>query len=345
MDVALRDVYDGVLGQERAVSQLRSAAQSPVHAYLFVGPSGTGRRAAARGFAAQLLCPDGGCTKCSTCDRVLRDRHPDVVVFEREGASISTGQAREVVRLAATSPLEGQYKVLVLADFHLVDEAAPALLKTIEEPPASAVFVVVAEHVPKALETIASRCALIEFGPVPDQAITDVLIADGVDKARADLIVAAAGGRIDRAKLLASDPSFLQRRELWRSVPQRLDGTGSTVAMLADQLVESLNSVVEPLAARQRDELQEFEERGGGKRKEVEDRHKREQRRVRTDELRFGLANLSEAYRERLITASTALEARRASAAVEVLQDSNEALERNPNEVLLLQSLLLRLGG
>ncbi|MDQ1373662.1 MAG: polymerase subunit delta, partial [Actinomycetota bacterium] len=161
------DLYAGVVGQARAVAQLRSAVRAPVHAYLLVGPPGTGKLTAARGFAASLLCPSGGDGTCDVCRRVLGHVHPDVMVLEREGASILVEDAREISRISARSPVEGDRKVIVLTEFHLVDKAGPALLKTIEEPPPSTVFVILAEHVPAELVTIASRCCRIDFGPIP----------------------------------------------------------------------------------------------------------------------------------------------------------------------------------
>src|SRR5207302_7793205 len=127
-------MYEGVVGQERAVAQLRASTKAPVHAYLFVGPPGTGKRAAARAFAADLLCASGGGDGCEVCRRVLSGVHPDVVELERRGASLLVDDAREITRRAATSSVEGGRQVLILTDFHLVDQAAPALLKTIEEP-------------------------------------------------------------------------------------------------------------------------------------------------------------------------------------------------------------------
>src|SRR5438874_5144213 len=156
-------VLGQLVGQEQAARRLSAAASSPVHAYLFAGPPGSGKRDAARAFAAALLCPNGGDGTCSVCERVLAGVHPDVVVVERAGPYITVDQAREIVRLAMRSPNEGSRKVLVLTDFHLVREAAPTLLKIIEEPPESTVFVILAEHLPPELETIASRCVQVEF--------------------------------------------------------------------------------------------------------------------------------------------------------------------------------------
>ena len=83
----------GLVGQDVAVRALRAAAAKPVHAYLFVGPPGSGKLAAAREFAAMLLCPNGGEDGCDTCRRVRDGAHPDVAFFEREGAAMSIDQA------------------------------------------------------------------------------------------------------------------------------------------------------------------------------------------------------------------------------------------------------------
>ena len=339
--------FAAVVGQERAVAQLSSAASSPVHAYLLVGPPGTGKREAARSFAAALLCEQIGCGHCDRCRRVLSGVHPDVVVHERSGPYISVGDAREIGRLASLSPLEARRKVLVLVDFHLVEKAAPALLKTIEEPPATTVFVVLAEQVPPELVTIASRCVRVDFGPVPAGRLVTALVAEGVDPVLAPEVAAASGGRLDRARLLATDAGFAARRTAWREAPARLDGTGAAAAALADELLAGLETVLEPLHARQSSELAEVSARARlygerpGERKELEARHKREERRVRTDELRFGLATLAGAYRDGL---ASARDVGAGIAAVDAIDAANEALDRNVNVVLLLQALLVRLG-
>lgn len=347
-----RDAFADVIGQERAVAQLQAAARQPVHAYLLVGPSGAGKLLAARAFAAAVLCPDNGCGSCGVCRRVRTSTHPDVVVAERVGAALSVGEAREVARQSSLSPVEGDRKVIILPEFHLVDEAAPALLKTIEEPPPSTVFVVLADHVPPPLVTIASRCVTIEFGPVPAALVAEALVAEGVDASTADEASLAAEGSLARARLLASDPGFADRHRLWASVPSQLDGSGAVVARLADQLQASLESVLEPLQQRQADEVaqaaeqaERLGERSSG-RKELEARHKREQRRARTDELRSGLITLARSYRDHAADPNaSARDVERASRAISAANEAGEALIRNPNETLLLQALLMRLGS
>jgi len=354
------DLYADVIGQGAAVAALRAAAVRPVHAYLLAGPPGTAKRAAALSFAASLLCPSGGDGTCDVCRRVLGEVHPDLVVIEREGPFITIGQAKEIGNAAARSPVEGSRKVLLLSDFHLVREAGPALLKTIEEPPPSTVFVITAEFIPPELITIASRCVTVDFGPVPPAAVAAVLEAEGVAPERARELASAAGGRLDRARLLAADAEFAMRRRAWQSVPARLDGTGHTAMVVTNELVALLDGSVAPLRERQAAEVAELEARiarasevtgrRAGKRapktgaKELEDRHRRELRRQRTDELKAGLATLAGAYRERLETATSAQSVADAVESVRLVQELYTNLQYNPNERLQLESLLVRLG-
>ena len=344
----MSDVFDDIVGQESAVSHLRAAVVAPVHAYLLVGPPGSGKRTAAVALGAALLCPRGGCGDCEVCRRALVGGHPDFVVVERSGASISVDQAREVRRLAMRSPNEGSRKVLLLVDFHLVREAASVLLKVLEEPPASTVFVILAEQLPPELITIASRCVQIDFGPLSVEQVTAALLAEGVSPDVAREVAGGAGGRLDRARLLASDPGFSGRRDTWREVPARLDGTGAAVAVVASHLAGLLGEAgVATLEARHVAELAELDERvkrtgeRGAGRKVLAERHKRELRRLRHDELRFGLATLAGAYRDALAAGNG--DDRANIEAVAAIQAAAEAMVRNPTETLLLQSLLLKL--
>ena len=341
-------VFDDVVGQESAIAHLRAAVAAPVHAYLLVGPPGSGKRTSAQALAAALLCPNGGCGECDVCRRALSGAHPDVILVERSGPSITVDQAREVRRLAMRSPNEGSRKVLILTDFHLVREAAPVLLKVLEEPPASTVFVILAEQLPPELVTIASRCVQVDFGPLSAAQVAAALIAEDVEPSVAEAVAVVAGGRLDRARLLAVDPGFAARRDVWRSIPGRLDGTGATVSVLAAELGDLLGAAgVGPLEARQATELAELAERvertgeRGAGRKILTDRHKRELRRLRHDELRFGLATLAGVYGDAM--ASPSGDARASVDAVAAIQAAAEAMVRNPTEALLLQDLLLRL--
>ena len=134
-DLPAPSLFSGVMGQEDALASLRAAAANPVHAYLFVGPSGNGGLAAASGFAAALLCPDGGCGTCATCRAALAGTAPDLHIVKRSGATVSKEMMRQVVTLAHHRPLVSDRQVIVVHDMHLVQDRAPVLLKALEEPP------------------------------------------------------------------------------------------------------------------------------------------------------------------------------------------------------------------
>jgi DNA polymerase-3 subunit delta' len=340
------DVWGEVVGQDRAVARLQAAADNPVHAYLLVGPAGSGAREAATAFAATLMGPAERDQRL-----VLAGEHPDVTVVERVGAAITAEQADDVIRLASLAPVEGRRKVMILDEFHLLrPEGAAKLLKTIEEPTASTVFIVVADDVPPELVTIASRCARIELGPIPDAAITARLRAEGIDDEVSAGIVPMASGNMRRARLLASDPGAAARWQAFRTLPSRLDGSGAAVVREVEHLEGLIEDAAAPLAARHEIEVAALAERlettgergGAGLRKALEERHRRELRRHRTDELRSGLAALAGGYRDRLVE-GTSPEPTALVTAVASITQAAESLTRNPNETLLLQALLLRL--
>ncbi|MHB1597665.1 MAG: hypothetical protein ACYCXY_02010 [Acidimicrobiales bacterium] len=342
-----------VPGQERAARSLAAALRSPVHAYLLVGPPGTGTDDGALAFAAALVCPDGGCGRCGACRDAVARRHPDVSVVERSGASILVEDARAAVALAQRGPAVARRQVVVLTDLHLVGQAAPVLLKSVEEPPATTIFVLTAESVTPGLVTLASRCVQVDFVLLDQESIEAVLVAEGLAAEVAARAAAAAGGRVDRARLLARDPGVAERQARWRAVPARLDGTGATVSVLADGLLASADELVAVVRSRQAEELEAAMaaatlagERQLPGRAAIEERHKREQRRVRTDELHAGLGALAAAYRHRLVAEE--LSPRRLAAAaraVDAVGAASAALSRNPNEALLLEALLLELDS
>ncbi len=341
-----------IVGQPRATEILSASVAKAVHAYLFIGPAGSGKLLAAQSFAAALLCELGGCGDCASCHDAQLGLHPDITVFEREGASITVDEAHAISLVAQRSPNVSTHQVLILTDFHLVGAAAPALLKTIEEPPPSTIFIVIADALPASLVTISSRCVLVPFHSLRPELIAEVLRAEGIEEDLASSVANASLGDLDRARLLVSDQGFRLRQSQWSEAPQHLDGTGASVAKIVTQLTASVDEIVNVLRDRQSRELERAVElskltgeRSLRGRKAIEDRHKREQRRVRTDELRAGLATLISVYLAKL--SSPQLPTRRVQALTEACQAIDEAakyLKRNPNEILLLQKLFLQLG-
>lgn len=302
------DPWVGVVGQPALVETLRASVATPVHAYMLVGRTGSGTRALAQAMAAEILAGGSVATDPIAVDRARRlaldEQHPAQRVVERSGASISRDEVREVVAQASQTPPEGDRQVLVLVDFHLVGDSAPVLLKALEEPPEGTYFIVLAEDVPPELVTISSRCSTFEVPPIPNEVIVATLQNEGTSPDLAEIAATAAGGDLDRARLLVTDPELRARRDYWYGVPDRLDGTGATSVETADGAIALVDALLEPLVARHDAERAavetELEELGGprGVLKQLEARHKREQRRIRTDELVAGLAALQSRYRQ-----------------------------------------------
>ncbi len=233
-----RDLID----QAHAVMLLRTAVRSgrTSHAYLFVGPAGVGRFDAARAFAQLLNCeqPDGGdaCGQCRSCRHIAAGQHPDVRVVDVERGllldpedktktAIGIEQVRALRHEVNFAPLEGRYKVYVLAGADRMQaEAANSLLKVLEEPPPQVVIILIAETTVPMLPTVVSRCQLVRFSLVPGPAIEHALIQRlGMDPGRARFIAALAGGQLGRAMTWAQSAEALEWRDEVLDLLDRLE--------------------------------------------------------------------------------------------------------------------------
>src|ERR687896_1075215 len=159
----------------------------PAHAYLLHGPAGTGKRAAARDFAAALLSratPDPESARA----RVEHGAHPDLSWVAPSGAHemLRRDVADAVVSAPAHTPFEARHRVFVLERADTMnDEAANSLLKTLEEPPPYVVLLLLTNRPGQVLPTIASRCQPVRFDPLSADELTERLVADGVEPSRA----------------------------------------------------------------------------------------------------------------------------------------------------------------
>lgn len=364
----MNDVFDSLVGQERAVTALRQHVRNPVHAYLFSGPAGSNVNDAVVAFAAGLQCPDFGCGRCEVCRKVLAGVDPDVHVADRAGVSWRVDDLREIDRVSRRRPLGAGYQVMIVHDVELTVSgaapSAPALLKSLEEPPPRTIFLLSADEVPDALDTIVSRCVEIKFQAMSAADLEEVLTRDGADPATASTAARSAGGNLTRARVLVRDPGLGQRLDTWRSVPERLKGTASSASQIAIDIAESIDAAMAPLEtmhvedlARRTREAKDVGLRSMGNRKEIEAQFKREERRFRLEELRFGLSVLTGVYRDRMVAALRELEAandspdsrvtyRVASSleALDILVETNERLSTNIDEALLLADLMLSLA-
>jgi DNA polymerase III subunit delta' len=350
-------LFNEIPGQRHAKQELRRALLHPVHAYLFLGPQGCGATLAAKDFAGALLCTDGGCGSCADCRKVESGVHPDLIVAERAGASYSIDDVRTLNMAAQRRPLEAARTVIVIPDAQLLAGAAPALLKTLEEPPSTTHFILVANDLPREMTTIRSRCAEINFENLSTPMVEQWLVERGVGSEDARSLAEGAAGDAERALLLASDPGFLQRLDLWKRIPDLLDGSGAAAIEAALQIDASLKQAVEPLVVAHKAELTALEdqakslgERGLPGRKEILDRFKREERKYQQAELLAGLATLSRRYRDRLRAAqrqqqdSSTLQIKNDCAAIDSISLLAKNLRRNPRQPLNLEQLFLELS-
>lgn len=336
------DPFADVIGQERAVDLLRAAIPNPVHAYLFVGPRGSGKRRAALRMAGELVGADEDRERNRTL--AAREEHPDVVIIEPLGPKFLKEDAEAVIVEASRSPSEAGRKVLILNRFEDADaEIAARLLKTIEEPPESTMFIMLTEHVPPGHITVASRSVNVAFPAVTESKIADALVARGIDGELALLTARGACGDVNRAELLLTDEAFVARRDLWWSVPERIDGTGYAVSEIAAEIMAVVDEAQAPLDERHAQEVAAMDEkeeltgaRGSG-RSAMTARHKREVNLHKADEWRMGLSTLAHRYREALVAGSPETDV------FATLTDASTALTRNPNADLWLTNTLLSL--
>lgn len=211
-----------VIGHEWAIELFRrQLAQGRTRqAYLICGPDGVGKRRLAIAMAAALNClnppaPGESCGECRACRLIQAGGYPDLhqVESDREGGVLKVDQIRELQRQLALAPFEGRWRLALLLRFHEANaSAANALLKTLEEPASQVILILTARAPEGLLPTIVSRCEMIALRPVPAVEIAAALEARGVDPDRAGLAAVLAGGRPERALLLASDDRALARR-------------------------------------------------------------------------------------------------------------------------------------
>ncbi len=288
-------IFDGIIGHGPVTAMLEDDAAHPAHAYLFVGPSGVGKATIARRFAALLLCDDDN--ECRR--RVLTGVHPDCTAVEPDGrTALTVDQARRTVALAVLAPLEAARKVFLIAEAGLMnDEAANALLKTLEEPTPTTVFILVAESEDELPATIGSRCRVVQFGRVTDQEVVAALVGDGVDQAQAERAAITSGGRPGLALMLATRPEVAAYRDAWLSVPTRLSDRPGEGFRLAEELVAAAEPLLETLEQRQQIEAEGAGDEGPAARL-MKDRHERERRRAVAALHVTGLEILASWYRD-----------------------------------------------
>jgi DNA polymerase-3 subunit delta' len=256
--------FRGLIGQARAIRLLQQSVRAGrlAHGYLFAGPEGVGKKRVALALAQALNCEaagavDDGCGTCRSCQKIARGLHPDVQVIEAGGGSLKIEQVRALEADAAMGLYEGRRKVFVIDGAErLTAEAANALLKTLEEPPGSAILILITTSAAALPSTIVSRCQTVVFPRISDDELERYLVRQGIDRAEVSLIVSFSGGSLARA--LSRDVASLvaARDRLLEAVGQGLQAGPAALIELAEQETrdrDGLRQRVELLAAWLRD--------------------------------------------------------------------------------------------
>lgn len=190
------------------------------HAYIFEGAKGLFKHESARLFAAALTClsqDNAPCGVCASCNESIANSNPDIIYVEKpkDKTRITVDTIRKINEDAVIKPFNSPKKVYIINDGDLLtDEAQNAFLKTFEEPPEYAVFIIVTESSTKLLQTILSRAVLISFTPVANKTIEKMLLENyPQERERIPFIVNFSEGIPGRAEEIINNPHFEEMRE------------------------------------------------------------------------------------------------------------------------------------
>ncbi|MBW0016814.1 MAG: DNA polymerase III subunit delta' [Mycobacterium sp.] len=339
-------VFTRLVGQKAVEAELIAAAKAArgdtghslgargtmTHAWLITGPPGSGRSVAAVCFAAALQCTrdseDGepGCGQCRACTTTMAGTHADVRRVIPEGLSIGVDEMRAIVQIASRRPTTGRHQIVVIEDAdRLTEGAANALLKVVEEPPPSTVFLLCAPSVdPEDIAiTLRSRCRHVALVTPSPEAIARVLVdSDGLAADAAGWAASVSGGHVGRARRLATDGDARQRRESALQLvsdairPARAYQAAEELVAAAE--VEAVGLTAERAEA-ETEELRTALGAGGtgkgtatamrgaaGALKDLERRQKSRQTRASRDALDRALIDLATYFRDALVVAARA---------------------------------------
>ncbi len=278
----MADVFDGIFGQPRVREFFRASIASGrvSHAYLFTGPAGSNKTAAAYAFAQAILCKNHGCRTCDDCKRIERRKHPDVHFYSPEGAQgYLIEQIREIISGVALAPIRAQGKVYILDRVDLLGvSAANAFLKTLEEPMPGVTFILLGRTREGVLPTIVSRCQVVPFRHIPALEAAGILSQKtGVTPQQARIAIEACNGSITRAIVFAKSAERAEFRARIMEVLANLPlADERDVLEYAAELIERAKAPLDNVRTQQSEELAESADfLTKSALKQVELRHKR----------------------------------------------------------------------
>ena len=254
--------FSAILGHDGAKAHLQAALadRQMSHAYLLEGTHGVGKKTLANAFVKTLLCqapmegPNGQqdcCGRCQSCRSFDHDNHPDVKRIRTlpDKNTISVKQIRdELVKDISIRPYGGQYKIYLIEEAErLTVEAQNAMLKTLEEPPAYGLIIMMAESAAAFLPTILSRCVQISLQPLDSKVVKAELGRRGVESGKAGIAAAFAQGSIGQALKLCEDENFEEMRTELFQFLSRVPQLSQLEVMKGSQLWDQFKSEQEAL--------------------------------------------------------------------------------------------------
>ncbi len=239
--------FNNIIGHERAIKLLTAMLVNNrlPHALLLTGPAGVGKYMLARVLAQAVNClendPAKPCGRCEACRKIEREVHPDVVKTEPEGRTrvIKIDTIRELRNRSAFRPYEGRTKVFIIREAdRMMEAAANALLKTLEEPPPDSLIILTAPEESDLLTTIVSRCLRVNLAPLSRETVEAFLVRErGLSGPQARLLASLSAGCLGRVQDMDPEAVWSRRKDLLarlgRSDPGRVDEALDWAADLA----------------------------------------------------------------------------------------------------------------
>ncbi|MCX6422147.1 MAG: DNA polymerase III subunit delta' [Actinobacteria bacterium] len=324
-------VWEVLIGQDEATATLSHAAADAArslrgepapgmtHAWLITGPPGSGRSTAATAFAAALVCSEQGCGDCIPCRTAIAGTHSDVEIVRPEGLSYGADDTEALVMQASMAPSTSRWHIIVVEDAdRLTEQALNRLLKALEEPAPSTVWILCAPGVEDVLPTVRSRTRHVSLRtPSASDVATALQQRHGVDAAIAAFAARASQGHIGRARALATDEQARLRRHEVLRLPLELHDLSSCFVAAADLLAAATGdatALADPLDAREEADLLRAYGEGadnasnarakklsGKAMKDLQKSHKSRRTRMVRDQIDRALLDLVGFYRDVLI--------------------------------------------
>lgn len=238
--------FKEIVGHEDIIAHFKSSIETGNvgHAYIISGDAGSGKKALAYAFADTLECEAGGtepCGNCQSCLQISTGNYPDIITVTHEKPNlISVDEVREqLVNTVDVKPYKGKYKIYVIPDAELLNvQAQNAILKTIEEPPAYAVILLLTTNLDKLLETVQSRCLKLQTKPIRERdALAYLMNVMGLTKEKAYFCLDFAQGNLGKAIKLAGNEEYAEI----------VDSVVNVLTHIGDMDVETLGKAVKDI--------------------------------------------------------------------------------------------------